>query len=65
MESGKLDLLIDPLLLPPLDTGVEQIVAWGVTVTVPDAPEDDKVSTDVLSAQLLLAVNVSTSTDNC
>lgn len=56
----------DPLLPPPpLGAGVEQIVAVGVTTTVPDGPEDERVRTELLVIHVLLVVNVPTSTVNC
>ena len=60
----------DPPPTPPLlgvgdGAGVEQMVAWGVTTTVPDGPEDERVSTELFVIQVLLVVKVPTSTDNC
>jgi len=45
--------------------GVMHTLACGVTVTVPDAPVEANVSTEALSTQLLLVVNVLGLTDSC
>lgn len=60
----------DPPPPPPLlgvgdGVGVEQIVELGVTTTVPDGPEEARVRTELFVIQVLLVVNVPTSTDNC
>ena len=59
-----------PLPPPPLEAGggvaaVEQTVACGVTVTVPDDDPEARVRTDVLFAHTLLVVKVFISTDSC
>lgn len=62
---GAEEPLPPPLLGVGDGAGVEQIVAVGVTTTVPDGPEEESVRTELFVIQVLLVVNVPTSTVIC